>query len=140
MTPFRKASLIDYLLWFNLAQMNGVQPTHFYDYPFKRNGMVVAQRNFTMDGECGAAALSIIVPEPIVATGGFGHNQLYYLDPVIVDAGHFTVPVYSDKEFTNFPGIREFIREEKIKQAQFEHKTFTRQTSSDISRWKRGKC
>lgn len=146
MTPFRKASLIDYLLWFNLAQMNGMQPTHYYDRPFDSpfEGFLVAKRDFTMGGECGAAAAHIIVPNGYYAEGAQGHNQLYYLDPVRITDGCSWIPIYNNKEFRNFPGITEFIREQEMERRRFEQEVYKSQDykpQSDIGKWwKRGKC
>jgi hypothetical protein len=105
------ATVQDYVDWLKKALAKGYAPTYYYDYPMPR--MAKAIGNFTMNGECGARAIDIIVCEGVQFTGDQGHNDLFM--PGGYPSSVF-VPVYNNPEFLQIPGMREFIEIEKMKQ------------------------
>lgn len=104
---FRPATVQEYVAWLGAYVARKGPITHVYDYPFARAQFLVALRDFTLDGECGAAARSILVPKGIKRLcGALGHNNLYYNNPFPTTLGDW-VPVYSDPEFDRIPGVEE---------------------------------
>lgn len=141
MTALRPARLDEYLAWLRAWLDAGGTLTHAYDYPWSRWTWLTASRDFQLGGECGANAVQIIVPAGMQhAGGGLGHNNLYFLDgPRQLGS---QVPVFSDPEFADLPGVPEFVREEERKQAEWRREAEARKAAwdraaegSDVGAW-----
>lgn len=119
MAKFRSASLNQYVSWLEKYMRAGGQPTHFYEYPWARAGIVVATQDFTIGGECGVDARSILVPSHVKFLGGnLGHNNLYFEDSLTCRGGW--VPVYGDPEFYSLPNIENFIAGQRARRLDSE--------------------
>ncbi len=141
MSALRPASLDEYLTWLSAWINKGNQPTHSYDYPWSEERWLTATRDFTLGDECGARAVSILVPAGLrYVSGGLGHNQLYFLDgPKQIG---YTIPVFSDPQFQVLPGVAEFIREEQRRESMrqiemdaYESERVRAARGSDVSEW-----
>ena len=118
MSALRPATLDEYLTWLRAWLDAGHQPTHAYDYPWSRWRWLTATGDFRLGGECGADAVQILVQPGVQHVGGeLGHNRLYLLDGTD-QRGDF-VPVFSDPVFELLPGVREFVRSEALKRAEW---------------------
>lgn len=119
MSALRPATLDEYLTWLRAWLTPWRPPTHAYDYPWSRWTWLTATSDFALGGECGAAAVHILVPDGIdYARGELGHNQLYFMNGPVQCGG--IVPVFSDPEFLSLPGVPEFITAERRKTAEWE--------------------
>lgn len=107
------ATVHQYLLWLDGFVERGGRPNYDYDYRFGHRGWLYAPCGFTVNGECGARSMRVIVehgaevqnPNPWKPFGGYGHNTLYLMDESRL-LGH-SVPIYSDPEFDPY---REMVR------------------------------
>jgi len=102
----REATAQDYKDWLAGYLRNGGRPTHFSDSPVScRNDFYVATSDFHLVPLYGAAAIKIIVPAGIrvrlldasESFGGYGHNELYYVDGFRPHS--HSVRVFSDTTF-----------------------------------------
>jgi len=94
---FTAAIVVDYIKWMKGYLEKGGKPTHHHDsnMPWGRGGFLVAKCDFELDGECGANACNIIVPEGVKFLGGdMGHCNLYFMEDFSVKGG--CVPTYND--------------------------------------------
>ncbi|MFJ5984365.1 hypothetical protein [Lentzea sp. NPDC092896] len=106
-----QADLWQYIEWLRGYTAKGGRPTHSYDYEFKAERWRYAPREFAVNGECGSRSTQVILgpgaqalnPNPWKPFGGFGHNNLYWLDDFKV-IGRW-VPIYSNPEFDEFRGL-----------------------------------
>lgn len=114
---FVPASLGQYVAWLERYLQGGGRITHVYGYPFARSRMLLAVRDFTTAGECGALARNIIVPRGVTHLGGaLGHCTLFTEDGA---QGH-SVPAYSDPEFAGLPGYAEAAERQAADRARCE--------------------
>lgn len=114
---FTPATAADYAVWLALHLKQGGRITHFYDYPMNRAGMLTALQPFSLAGECGAEAHSILVPEGVAFLGGdLGHCNLLMSGGSL--KGHF-VPVYSDEAFHGLPGYSDGMAESRKQDEAF---------------------
>lgn len=120
---FRQATVEEYVDWLHNHVEQGGKITHVYDYPFGNREWLVAQSGFTLGGECGVMARSIIV-EPGVqyVGGGLGHNTLYFMDGFAIVGQASFVPVYDDAAFTSVPGYKRAMAEERDRKNMQMHK------------------
>lgn len=139
---FAQARVSDYATWLRGYAEHGGRITHVYDYPMSNWSFLVALRDFRTGGECGAASVSIIVPEGINhICGGLGHNDLFFMDGFRTPS--HIVPAFNDTEFKGIPGMKEARRAEKrrqkqwaAQQAEYEAQCRVMAAGSDIpSRW-----
>jgi hypothetical protein len=108
------ATVNEYVSWIHKALAKGLKPKWFYDYPMSRWARAV--HDFTMNDECGARAIEILVDEGVSFSGEPGHNRLYLADGSMRGVwGGF--PVYSNPEFLTIPGMKEFRDAELRRQA-----------------------
>lgn len=116
---FQALPLDRYAAWLRGYLEYGGKITHVYDYPYARRRFLLATRNFTTGGECGAAAREILVPAGIRHLGGgLGHCSLYFEDGPALK-GNF-VPAYSNPVFTGLPGYAKAVTEAQAQKAAFE--------------------
>lgn len=93
----RTATVRDYAAWLRGFMEHNGKPTHFYEYPFRREtGFKVAQESFGFQDELhGSQAIHVIAADPSMFLGGpLGHCTLYFMS----DFSHrgAWVPVYPD--------------------------------------------
>lgn len=118
---FRPATVTEYVTWLQSHLAAGGRITHAYDYPMARQQFVTATRDFVTDGECGAQALSIVVPTGVRHLGGrLGHNNLYVIDEGKASDPNL-VPVFSDHEFDGLPGVAAAREADAAERAAREH-------------------
>lgn len=133
----RTATLLDYYLWVNDALKRKFYPTHYYDYAMPK--MALADRDFTMNDECGAMAIDIIVLPGVRYHGPMGHNRLFL--PGGKMDGMRSYGIYSNSEFMSLPGMWEFRQSELAERARRDAKWkakmdwYDNQTS-DIRSWR----
>lgn len=119
MSVFEPAAIEDYLAWLEPYLAEGGTIKYARDYPFSHRGFLIARRNFTIDGECGSDARSIIVPEGIECVGGpIGHNELYRMDGY-QHYGLGGVAIFSDPAFDGLPGVKEARARDRAEQIAF---------------------
>lgn len=100
MNGFRLADVQEYAHWLVKLLDSGKMPTHYYDYPFERKGMVVPLEPFQVNGECGARAKAFLVHQPSYYLGGsVGHNKVFLFNEDRTVTAPPWVPVYSNPEF-----------------------------------------
>lgn len=91
----KKASLKDYMQWFEGYTAKGGKPTHAYTYEFINRDWLVATKDFYLGGECGANSKSIVVMPGVKWLGGdLGHNSLYFMDDYRYVGS--SIPVFND--------------------------------------------
>ncbi len=116
---FEPAPLDWYVAWLRGYLRAGGQITHVYDYPYSRVRFVLAARDFTTGGECGASARNILVPAGIRHLGGArGHCNLYFEKRHTLEGN--LVPAYSDPAFAALPGYREAATKARADHAESE--------------------
>lgn len=120
MDSFRLATVHEYVHWVKRFLDSGKMPTHYYDYPFERKGMVVPLKPFRLTGECGARAKSFLVHEPSYYLGGpIGHNSVFLFNKDRTVTGPTWIPVYGDPEFQGLNAeVDRRIREEARRAAE----------------------
>lgn len=137
---FAPATAADYARWVKLRLQKGGSITHFYDYPMRQGGFLIALRPFALGGECGASARQILVPEGMDwSTGdGLGHNNVYLADGTVVGGW---VPVYADEAFHDLPGYDEGMAAARRGSAEFQERMAQlaqREPYSDLTRYAQG--
>lgn len=136
MTHFRAATIDIYVDWLKQYCQNGGRPTHYYEYPWLRAKFLLARKNFTLDGECGAASRPILVPYDVEFLGGsLGHNNLYFQRDYSCMGGW--VPVYQDLVFLReISELAEFISDEQKRDREIRQQMHSMpRYDSDLSRF-----
>jgi len=99
--PFlRNASVKQYGNWLIGYELQGNEPTHYYEYPFSPgNSFKIAINDFECVPLFGAMAVHIIVPTSVEVTNSrnLGHTDLYYMKDFVTSDSPW-VPVYPDVE------------------------------------------
>jgi hypothetical protein len=111
---FTPLPLDRYTAWLRAYLAAGGQVTHVYDYPYLGQRFLLAARDFTTGGECGALSREIMVPPGVRHLGGdLGHCNLYFeadgSAPPRAESqkGAPFVPAYSDPGLRELPGYAE---------------------------------
>lgn len=116
---FEPLPLDRYVAWLRGYLENGGQITHIRDYPYSRARFLLATRDFTTGGECGADARDILVPAGVRHLGGkIGHCGLYFEDRY-THRGHLVV-AYSDPAFANLPGYAAVVAKSRAEREAYE--------------------
>lgn len=130
---FEPLPLDRYLAWLRGYLAAGGKITQFSAHPYPADRLLLATRDFTTGGECGARARDILVPAGIRHLGGgLGHCNLYF------DAGSRSRPhaegrdgpsvtAYSDPGFHELPGYQEARRKAIEDRAEYEKQERARQ-------------
>lgn len=137
---FRPAAPADYARWLKLHLQQGGTITHYYDYAMPRDSFLTALRPFTLEGECGAEARHILVPEGISWNigGGIGHNAVYLAGGTMAGC---SVPAYTDEAFHGLPGYDEGMAAARRASVEFRARALQfaeRKPYSDLTRYARG--
>jgi hypothetical protein len=128
----------DYVDWLRGYLARGGAIMYARDYPMSHGKFLVATGDFTLGGECGAVAASIIARpgvrwtrNPHVPDAGRGHNQLFFMDGFIhVGNG---AAVYSDAEFAALPGYADAVAAEEARWSRLEAERLQRLPSEHSS-------
>lgn len=111
MNSFRKADLIDYILWLKVYIAAGNKPTHYYNYKWQIANFLVATSDFRLNGEAGSEARQIIVPSRVsFIDSSLGHCNLFFLESGEY-RGFGWVPVYNDQQFIDH--LPDWIKEKR---------------------------
>lgn len=122
---FEALPLDRYLAWLRAYLAAGGKITHFFDYPYPEGRLLLATRDFTTGGECGACSRDILVPAGIRHLGGgLGHCNLYFEADGKARAraearSSPLVGAWADPCFQNLPGCKE-ARQRQL-QARADH-------------------
>lgn len=127
-----------YIAWLRAYLAADGQVTHVYDYPYPGERFLLAARDFTTGGECGALSREILVPPGVRHLGGdLGHCHLYFeadgsSPPRAESLVTPFVPAYSDPGFRELPGYAEAAQRALEARARDEQRERARQAEAEV--------
>lgn len=120
---FSPLPLERYIEWAEAFLAQGGRLAGVTEAPYAVQGFLLAVRDFTTGGECGAESRQILVPPGICHLGGaLGHSTLYTWDDAGTArcTGPHSVRAFSDPEFRRLPGYDDLLQEQRDEAARYE--------------------